>query len=132
MFSAAVLDHFRQPRNAGDLADATHTVEVSNPVCGDVLRLAVRVDGQQIAEARFLCRGCTTAIAAASFLTERLSGATRESLRVITAETISNGLGGLPPATLHGAQLAESAVVALIAALVTARPAAPSGGAPRT
>lgn len=132
MFSAAVLDHFRQPRNAGDLADATHTVEVSNPVCGDVLRLAVRVDGQQIAEARFLCRGCTTAIAAASFLTERLPGATRESLRVITAETISNGLGGLPPATLHGAQLAESAIVALIAALVTARPAAPSGGAPRT
>jgi len=122
MFSAAVLDHFRQPRNAGDLANATHIVEVSNPVCGDVLRLAVRLDGERIAEARFLCRGCTTAIAAASFLTERLPGATRENLRAITAETISAGLGGLPPATLHGAQLAESAVAALIAAPNTPPP----------
>ncbi len=135
MFSAAVLDHFRQPRNAGELTDATHTVEVSNPVCGDVLRLAVRMDGQQIAEARFLCRGCTTAIAAASLLTERLIGATRNTARTITAESISAGLGGLPPATLHGAQLAESAVVALnaalIAALVAAPPAAPPDGTPR-
>jgi len=136
MFSAAVLDHFRQPRNAGDLDDATHTVEVSNPVCGDVLRLAVRTDGQQIAAARFLCRGCTTAIAAASLLTEHLIGAPCDTLRTITAETISAGLGGLPPATLHGAHLAESAVVALnaalIAASVAAPPAEPSGGTPRT
>jgi nitrogen fixation NifU-like protein len=117
MFSEAVLDHFRRPRNAGELPNATHTVEVSNPVCGDVLRLAVRVEGEEIAEARFLCRGCTTAIAAASFLTERLLGSTCNSVRAITAESISHALGDLPPATLHGAQLAESAVVALHAAL---------------
>jgi len=132
MFSAAVLDHFRKPRNAGDLANATHTVAVSNPVCGDILRLAVRLDGEQIAEARFLCRGCTTAIAAASFLTERLLGATRDNLRAMTAEAISDGLGGLPPATLHGAQLAESAFVALHAALIATPPSAPSGLAPRS
>lgn len=117
MFSAAVLDHFRQPRNAGELIGATHTVEVSNPVCGDILRLAVRMDGEKIAETRFLCRGCTTAIAAASFLTERLLGATSDTARDLTADKISRGLGGLPPATLHGAQLAESAVVALLRAL---------------
>src|SRR5271163_2283909 len=108
MFSEAVLDYFRKPRNAGELIGATHTVEVSNPVCGDILRLAVRMDGDKIVEARFLCRGCTTAIAAASVLTERLLGATRHAARDVTAETISRGLGGLPPATLHGAQLAES------------------------
>ena len=133
MFSAAVLDHFRQPRNAGELPNATHTVEVTNPVCGDVLRLAVRMDGGQISEVRFLCRGCTTAIAAASLLTERLLGSTREALRATTAAAISDALGGLPPATLHGAQLAESAVVALHSALQdaqhdglhSARPAAP-------
>jgi len=122
MFSDAVLDHFRQPRNAGALIGATHTVEVSNPVCGDILRLAVRMDGDKIVEARFLCRGCTTAIAAASVLTERLLGATRHAARDVTAETISRGLGGLPPATLHGAQLAESAVVALLSALRSVPP----------
>lgn len=130
MFSEAVLDHFQQPRNAGELIGATHTVEVSNPVCGDILRLAVRMDGSQIAEARFLCRGCTTAIAASSFLTEHLIGATRDTAQEITAEKISDGLGGLPPATLHGAHLAESAAVALLAALraaprATARDATP-------
>src|SRR6476646_7452662 len=72
MFSDAVLDHFQHPRNAGELAGATAKVEVSNPVCGDVLQLAVRVENDRIVEARFLCRGCTTAIACASLLTERL------------------------------------------------------------
>lgn len=120
MFSETVLDHFQRPRNTGDLAGATHTVEVSNPVCGDVLRLAVRMDGQRIAEARFLCRGCTTAIAAASFLTECLIGGTRETARAITAASISDGLGGLPPATWHSAQLAESAIGALLVALPAA------------
>jgi nitrogen fixation protein NifU and related proteins len=113
MFSEAVLDHFRQPRHTGELPDATHTVEVTNPVCGDVLRLSVRMDAGQIAEARFLCRGCTTAIAAASFATERLQGATPDSAHAISAPAISEALGGLPPATQHAAQLAESAIQAL-------------------
>ena len=117
MFSASVLDHFQRPRNAGELPGATHTVNVSNPVCGDLLRLAVRMDGEKIAAARFLCRGCTTAIAAASFLTELLVGVTPDSAQRITAATISNGLEGLPPATFHGAQLAESAVAALLGEL---------------
>jgi len=131
MFSEAVLDYFRKPRNAGELIGATHTVEVSNPVCGDILRLAVRMDGSQIAEARFLCRGCTTAIAASSFLTEHLIGATRDTAQEISAETISDGLGGLPPATLHGAHLAASAVFALLAALRPAPSAVPRDATPR-
>src|SRR5258707_12139977 len=72
MFSEAVLDHFRNPRKAGELSDATAIVEVSNPVCGDILQLSVRIVNGQIEEARFLCRGCTTAIACESLLTEHL------------------------------------------------------------
>jgi len=118
MFSEAVLDHFRNPRNAGELPDATATVEVSNPVCGDILKLSARIVDGQIAEARFLCRGCTTAIACASFLTEELRGRTPAEARAITADFLSHSLGGLPPATFHGAQLASDAVTALLKKLV--------------
>ena len=117
MFNESVLDHFRHPRKAGELPGATHTVEVSNPVCGDVLRLAARMENGYIAEARFLCRGCTTAIAAASFATEQLQNGTLDTASKITATAISAALGDLPPATFHGAQLAESAVTALLAVI---------------
>ena len=63
MYSPAVLDHFKNPRNAGELPGATATVEVSNPACGDIMQLAVRVAEGRIAEARFKTRGCVTAIA---------------------------------------------------------------------
>src|ERR1700731_2060425 len=114
MFSEAVLDHFRNPRNAGELPGATATIEVSNPVCGDILKLSARIADGRIAEARFLCRGCTTSIACASILTEKLSGSTLAEARSITAETLSEALGGLPPATFHGAQLAADAASALL------------------
>jgi nitrogen fixation protein NifU and related proteins len=117
MFSEAVLDHFRNPRNAGELLGATHSVEVSNPVCGDILRLAARIENGRIVEARFLCRGCTTAIAAASLTTEHLQDATPETASELTASAISAALGDLPPATFHSAQLAESAVSALLTAI---------------
>jgi nitrogen fixation protein NifU and related proteins len=119
MFSETVLDHFRNPRNAGELADATATVEVSNPVCGDVLKLAARISEGRIAEARFLCRGCTTSIACASVLTEHLCGLTLAEARGIKADALSSALGGLPPTTFHGAQLAADGVVALLAKLAT-------------
>jgi nitrogen fixation protein NifU and related proteins len=113
VFSEAVLDHFRNPRNAGELPGATATVEVTNPVCGDILKLFARFESGCFLEARFLCRGCTTAIACASLLTERLRGRTLAEAQFITAESLSSALGGLPPATFHGAQLAADAVVAL-------------------
>ncbi|MGC1413646.1 MAG: iron-sulfur cluster assembly scaffold protein [Candidatus Acidiferrum sp.] len=110
MYSDLVLEHFRNPRNAGKLANATAQVQTTNPICGDILELAIRVEQGGIAEARFLCRGCTTSIACASFLTERLTGCSVAVARSITAESISEALGGLPPATLHGAQLAADAL----------------------
>jgi|SRR5580692_2303586 nitrogen fixation NifU-like protein len=114
MFSELVLDHFRNPRNAGKLANATAEVQATNPVCGDILELAVRVENGAITEARFLCRGCTTSIACASFLTERLTGSDVAAARSITAEAISEALGGLLPATFHGAQLAADALGLLL------------------
>jgi len=122
MFSEAVLDHFRNPRNAGELPGATAVAEVTNPVCGDVLKLFVRLESGHIAEARFLCRGCTTAIACASLLTEQLCGRTAVEARAITADSLSTSLGSLPPATFHGAQLAFDAVAALLQMLPSSFP----------
>jgi len=121
MFSEAVLDHFRNPRNAGELPSAHAIVEVTNPVCGDVLKLYARFESGRISEARFLCRGCTTAIACASLLTEHLRGCTLAEARAISPDSLSAALGGLPPATFHGAQLAGDAVAALIPKLLANR-----------
>lgn len=121
MFSEAVLDHFRNPRNAGELPGATAVIEVTNPVCGDILKLSARFESGRIAEARFLCRGCTTAIACASLLTEQLRGRTLAEARAITADSLSSSLGELPQATFHGAQLAADAVTALLQKLSSVR-----------
>src|SRR3984893_774021 len=115
MYSVAVLDHFQNPRNAGTLGAATATVSVENPVCGDILELSVRVEAGRIAEARFRTRGCVTALACSSLLTELLSGKNPPEAGAFHSEQISEALGGLPQATLHGAQLARDAVQALVA-----------------
>jgi len=114
MFSDSVLDHFQNPRNAGQLPGADVKVEVSNPVCGDVLQLAVRIESDRIVESRFLCRGCTTSIACASLLTEQLRGRTLAEARSITAQSLSQALGRLPAATFHGAELAADAVETML------------------
>ena len=113
-FSEAVLDHFRNPRNSGELSSATHRVEVSNPVCGDVLQFAARIEGGRVREIRFMCRGCTTAIACASWVTEYLLEKSLEEGRELNLEVISTGLGRLPEETKHGASLAADGVKALL------------------
>jgi len=114
MYSAAVLDHFKNPRNAGELASATAMVEVSNPVCGDVLQLAARVEGGRILEVRFKAKGCVTSVACGSCLTEMLTGTSVPEARGITPPQIAEALGGLPPATMHAAQLACDALRELL------------------
>jgi nitrogen fixation NifU-like protein len=114
MFSDAVLDHFNNPRNAGDLSDATASVEVTNPVCGDVLRLAVRVEAGRIVAARFKTQGCVASIASSSILTEILVGKSPAEARRIKPQQIADALGGLPPATFHAAQLCADAVATLV------------------
>jgi nitrogen fixation NifU-like protein len=114
MFSETVLDHFRNPRNAGDLDGANAMVQVSNPVCGDVLRLSIGIENGRINAARFKVQGCVAAIASGSALTEMLIGKSPAEARLVTSQTISEALGGLPPATLHAAQLCADAVAALV------------------
>jgi NifU-like protein involved in Fe-S cluster formation len=117
MYTDAVLDHFQNPRNVGTLDGAAATISVENPVCGDILELSARMDAGRIAEARFRTRGCVTAVACSSLLTELLRGKTPAEVRGITPEQISETLGGLPPATFHAAQLARDAVQTLLAKL---------------
>lgn len=114
MFNEIVLEHFRNPHNAGELASANATVEVTNPVCGDILRLSARVEGNSIVEIRFKTQGCVAAIAASSVLTDVLAGKSRAQAEEITAELISRSLGDLPPASFHAAQLCVDGVVALL------------------
>ena len=114
MFNEIILDHFQNPRNAGELPDANASAEASNPVCGDILRLSARVDSGYITQIQFKAQGCVAAIAAASVLTELLMGKSREQARDVTALAISTCLGGLPPSTFHAAQLCVDATSALI------------------
>jgi nitrogen fixation NifU-like protein len=88
MYSAAVLDHFKNPRNAGEVAGATAAVEVTNPVCGDVLRLSARVENGRVTEARFKAQGCVTAIACSSWLAEWMQGKKLEELRQLNAQPV--------------------------------------------
>jgi nitrogen fixation protein NifU and related proteins len=113
MYNQTILDHFKNPRNSGELPEASATVDVTNPVCGDVLRLAVRIEGGRISAARFKTQGCVAAIAACSALTEMMVGRRLDELAAITPQQIAEALGGLPPASFHGAQLAADAIPAL-------------------
>jgi nitrogen fixation NifU-like protein len=114
MYSPELQDHYKRPRNQGELPDATARVQVMNPVCGDTLELAVRVEDGRVTAAKFRTRGCPPAIACSSLLTEMLLGKTVAEIREITAEELSQGLGGLPPATKHASQLAEDSLDALV------------------
>ena len=114
MFSERLLDHFKNPRNAGELPGAAVKVEVSNPVCGDVLQLAVNFEGGRIQEIRFLCRGCAASIACASLLTESVLGREVRAVETVTPEWLAQEIGGLPTASFHAAQLASDALRELV------------------
>lgn len=114
MYSERLLDHFRNPRNVGELPPPAVTVEVSNPVCGDILRLAVRFDGDVAAEVRYKVRGCTASIAAGSALTEWLCGRSRAEMAALSAATVEEAAGGLRAESKHAAALCVDAVRALL------------------
>jgi nitrogen fixation protein NifU and related proteins len=116
MYPPRLLDHFQNPRNVGELAPPAVTVEVSNPACGDIIRLAARFESGRIAEARYKVRGCTASIAAGSALTEWLAGKTRADLAAFRGAIIDDALGGLPSASKHAAALCADAVKRLAAA----------------
>jgi len=114
IFSDALLEHFRNPRNVGELAPPAITVEVSNPACGDILRLAADLEAGRITECRYRVRGCTASIAAGSALTEMITGQARDVVASISAADIDQRLGGLPPASGHAAALCIDGLRALL------------------
>ncbi|HKT90291.1 MAG TPA: iron-sulfur cluster assembly scaffold protein [Candidatus Sulfotelmatobacter sp.] len=106
MYSPQLLDHFQNPRNAGDIAEPDASAQLENPVCGDVVRLSMRVEDGKIAEVRFKAKGCVPAMACASALTELIVGKNISDARAVRREDVITAVGDLPHASTHAAQLA--------------------------
>ena len=114
MYSEAFLDHFKNPRNVGELSAPAIRVEISNPACGDILRLSARFENGQVAEVRYKVRGCTASIASGSALTEWMRGKTRAELAALDAGQIEIAVGGLIAESKHAAALCVDGVKALL------------------
>lgn len=114
MYSAKLLDHFEHPRNAGDLSAADATAEIENPVCGDIVRLGVKVEADRIRQIRFKAKGCVPAMACASAVTELAVGKTIPEARRLTRDDVIAAVDGLPQASTHAAQLALDALAAVL------------------
>jgi len=110
MYSEKLLDYFENPRCVGEIDDADAVAEVSNPVCGDVMKLWVKVDNGRIRDAKFKAQGCSAAIATSSYATEMLIGRDVVSARLISKEEIADALGGLPASKIHCSVLASDAI----------------------
>jgi len=114
LYSEAFLDHFKNPRNVGELGSPAITVQIENPVCGDILRLSARFENGRVAEVRYKVRGCTASIASGSALTEWMQGKSREELAGLKADTIDQAVGGLIPESKHAALLCLDGVRRLL------------------
>ena len=117
MYSAKLLDHFKNPRNVGELPPPAVTVEVTNPACGDILRLSALFAHGFVTEARYKTRGCTASIAAASALTEWMLGRSLSELASVSAALVEEGIGGLETESKHAAVLCVDAVRTLLKTL---------------
>jgi nitrogen fixation NifU-like protein len=115
MYSTQLLEHFQNPRHVGDVSDADASVELENPVCGDVIRLSLKIDDGRIAEIRFKAKGCVPAMACGSALTELAQGKTISEARDLKREDLVKAVGGLPDGSSHAAQLALDALSAALA-----------------
>ena len=114
MYSAQLLDHFQNPRNAGEIADADAMAQIENPACGDVLRLTLKTSAGRVSEVRFKAKGCTAAIACGSALTELVAGKMLNEARSLRREDVIRAVGGLPQGSTHAAQLALDALGAAL------------------
>jgi nitrogen fixation NifU-like protein len=114
MYSAQLLDHFQNPRNPGEIADADAIAEIANPACGDILRLTLKISDGRITNAKFKAKGCVAAIACGSALTELAVGKVLNQAQQISREDLNAAVGGLPQASTHAAQLALDALSAAL------------------
>jgi nitrogen fixation NifU-like protein len=117
VYSAQVLDHFQNPRNAGDVANPDASAQIENPACGDVLKLTVRVADGRISEIGFRAKGCVPAMACASVLTELVKDKTPNEARKLTRENLIAAIGGLPQASSHAGSLALDALHSVLRGL---------------
>jgi NifU-like protein involved in Fe-S cluster formation len=119
VYSAELLDHFENPRNAGELEAPDAVAQLENPVCGDVLELSLRLEkskseGTRIAEIRFRAKGCVPAMACGSALTELIKGKSLDEARRVSREELVRKVGGLPQASDHASHLALDTLAALL------------------
>ncbi|UCB42181.1 MAG: Fe-S cluster assembly scaffold protein NifU [Dehalococcoidales bacterium] len=114
LYSEKVMDHFRNPRNVGDMENPDGTGHVGNPVCGDIMELYIKVNGNVITDAKFKTFGCGAAIATSSMVTEIIIGKTIDEALEISNKTVAEALGGLPAAKMHCSVLAEDALKSAI------------------
>ena len=110
MYSDKVLDHFRSPRNVGEIEDADGVGTVGNPVCGDMMSIYIKVKDNSIEDIKFKTFGCGAAIATTSMTTELAKGKTLDEAMKITREQVAEELDGLPPVKMHCSNLAADAL----------------------
>ena len=110
LYSEKVMDHFLNPRNVGEIADADGVGSVGNPVCGDIMKLYIKVKDGKIADVKFKTFGCGAAIATSSMVTELVKGKSLEDALKISNQAVAEALGGLPAVKMHCSVLAEEAL----------------------
>lgn len=110
MYSEKVLDHFRNPRNVGEIEDADGVGEVGNPKCGDIMKMYLKIEDGVIVDVKFKTFGCGSAIASSSMATEMIKGKTIDEAMAITNKAVAEALDGLPPVKMHCSVLAEQAI----------------------
>jgi nitrogen fixation NifU-like protein len=110
-YSDKVMDHFSNPRNMGEIADANAIADVGNPACGDMMRLFLKIENGKIVDAKFKTFGCGAAIASSSMLTEIIKGMTVEEALSVTNQRVVDALDGLPPVKRHCSVMAEEALI---------------------
>ncbi len=115
MYSDKVMDHFTNPRNVGEIEDPDGVGQVGNPVCGDIMKMFIKVEDNRIVDIKFKTFGCGAAIATSSAITELVKGKTIEEALAITREDVAEELGGLPPNKMHCSNLAADALHRAIA-----------------
>ncbi|MDO8602681.1 MAG: Fe-S cluster assembly scaffold protein NifU [Candidatus Omnitrophota bacterium] len=113
-YSEKVMDHFRNPRNVGEIPDADGIGNVGNPVCGDIMRLYIKVKDNNIVDAKFKTFGCGAAIATSSMVTEIVKGKSIDDALKISNKAVAEALGGLPKIKMHCSVLAEEALKSAI------------------
>jgi nitrogen fixation NifU-like protein len=114
MYSEKVMEHFKNPRNMGEIKDADGVGTVGNPVCGDVMTIYIKVKDNRLEDIKFKTFGCGAAIATSSMMTELAKGKTLEEGLKITRANVADALGGLPPIKMHCSNLAADALHAAI------------------